>query len=145
MIGAAKRAIAAWDTASGSVQPPNQQPTKRQGQAGQAAVQPVQPNQAAQPGAQGTAGASLQWVRTYGGFFTPGASLASVAGAGPFLSPLGEGLADFAKFSPSVKGPVSTLKDLPAEAWTRLGQAPSEGYQRRTFAHFVNVSKPLVY
>ena len=79
----------------------------------------------------------------YGGFFTPGASLASMAGAGPFLSPLGEGLTDFAKFSPSVQGPVNTLQDLPAEAWTRLGQAPAEGYQRRTFAHFVNVEKPL--
>ena len=35
------------------------------------------------------------------------------------------------------------MQDLPAEAWTRLGQAPAEGYQRRTFAHFVNVEKPL--
>ena len=66
-----------------------------------------------------------------------------MAGTGPYMSLQGEGLAEFAKFAPSVKGPVSTLADLPTSAWTRLREVPPDGYQRRTFVHFVNVDKPL--
>ena len=98
VIGSVRNALASWDSSGGGrpqqQQPPGQTPPGQQsqgpqqsrGKGGQAAVQPVQ----APAGQNGT----IQWVRTFGGFFTPGAGLASMAGAGPFLNLTGEGLAE---------------------------------------------------